>query len=239
MTQDNPISTFESVYAVPLHCDSCVTSVRNALKEIDGISKFDIDLKSQTLSVEGSVPPSRIVKAIQSTGKDAIIRGTGRPNSAAVCILESFDEKDRLNPVRGLARIVSLNDKQCLIDLTMNGVTKGIYYPSIRSNGNLSQGALSTGKSIYDISPIEVNEQSDLPDLASGQHFVIASMKIDDLIGRSVIVSQLKDKVAPDSLAGVIARSAGIWQNDKEVCSCTGKTVWQERKDAIDKGILF
>ena len=35
-------------------------------------------------------------------------------------------------------------------------------------------------------------------------------------------------RLGPGILAGVIARSAGAWTNDKTVCSCSGKTQWQE-----------
>lgn len=218
-----------------MECESCVSTVKNAIKDIKGITSFDIDLKEQRLKVEGSAPPSSIVKAIQSTGKDAIIRGTGKPNSAAVCILESF--QDNVNPVKGLARIVSVNPDEVLIDLTMNGVSKGIYYPSIRSNGNISNGALSTGTSIFQMKPVEVNEKSNLIGLFSGQQFVTLPLKIHELIGRSMVLSKLEDKVGEEDFVGVIARSAGAWENDKHVCSCTGKTVWQERDDAHEKGI--
>lgn len=203
------------------------------------------------VTTEGSIPPSEIVKAIQSTGRDAIIRGTGKPNSAAVCILESFDPKDFQQPVKGLARIVSVSQNDLFIDLTVNGLPKGTYYPSIRSSGNLSQGALSTGSLFYQLQPVEVELPSTLSTtinalgatvveqdgLFSGQSFLHAKLSIDDLIGRSVILSKLKDEVTSDSLCGVIARSAGVWENDKQVCTCSGKTVWQERTDALNKGI--
>lgn len=41
-----------------------------------------------------------------------------------------------------------------------------------------------------------------------------------------------------DTVLGIIARSAGMWDNDKTVCSCTGKTLWDERKDEVKKGML-
>ena len=31
---------------------------------------------------------------------------------------------------------------------------------------------------------------------------------------------------------GIIARSAGLFQNTKTVCACTGKTLWEERLEA-------
>ncbi|ABN67371.1 copper chaperone involved in lysine biosynthesis and oxidative stress protection [Scheffersomyces stipitis CBS 6054] len=244
-------NTFEIVLAVPMECQACVDSVSTVLKKTEGIKNFKVDLGANLVTTEGSIPPSEIVKAIQSTGRDAIIRGTGKPNSAAVCILESFDPKDFQQPVKGLARIVSVSQNDLFIDLTVNGLPKGTYYPSIRSSGNLSQGALSTGSLFYQLQPVEVELPSTLSTtinalgatvveqdgLFSGQSFLHAKLSIDDLIGRSVILSKLKDEVTSDSLCGVIARSAGVWENDKQVCTCSGKTVWQERTDALNKGI--
>lgn len=246
--------SFEIVFNVPLECQSCVDSVSQALKPLNGLSSFDIDLASNTVKTEGSLPPSAIVKAIQQTGKDAIIRGTGKPNSAAVCILESFDPKDIQQPVKGLARIVSVADNDLFVDLTVNGLPKGTYYPSIRTSGNLSQGALSTGRLFYELAPVDVETPSDSSTvvnslgafesdgtgpLYSGHAFLHANLSVGDLIGRSVILSKLRDEVSPDSLCGVIARSAGAWENDKQVCSCSGKTVWQERVDAVQKGVTL
>lgn len=41
-----------------------------------------------------------------------------------------------------------------------------------------------------------------------------------------------------NTLVGVIARSAGVWDNDKTVCSCTGRTLWQEREEEVGRGML-
>jgi copper chaperone for superoxide dismutase len=41
-----------------------------------------------------------------------------------------------------------------------------------------------------------------------------------------------------NTLTGVIARSAGTWENDKTICSCTGKTLWEERKEEVNRGML-
>ena len=34
--------------------------------------------------------------------------------------------------------------------------------------------------------------------------------------------------------AGVVARSSGVWGNEKKVCSCSGKDLWEEGQD-MDK----
>ena len=39
-------------------------------------------------------------------------------------------------------------------------------------------------------------------------------------------------KLGPGILAGVIARSAGTWSNDKSVCTCSGQTQWEEARSS-------
>jgi copper chaperone for superoxide dismutase len=51
------------------------------LVAIPGITKVEANLKDQLVFIEGTAPPSSIVTAIQNTGRDAILRGTGASNS--------------------------------------------------------------------------------------------------------------------------------------------------------------
>ena len=41
---------------------------------------MDANLKDQLIFIEGTAPPSSIVTAIQDTGRDAILRGSGNTN---------------------------------------------------------------------------------------------------------------------------------------------------------------
>ncbi|GEQ67605.1 hypothetical protein JCM33374_g1270 [Metschnikowia sp. JCM 33374] len=241
---------FETVFNVPMECQACVDAIVTSLEPLK-LTDVKIDLPTQTVTAIGGVSPSAIVRAIQSTGKDAIIRGTGKPNSAAVCILESFDDSDRDQPVKGLARIVAVSDSDIYVDFTVNGLPKGTYYPQVRASGNLSQGALSTGKLIHAFPSVEVTQPASLwstvssigafttesESMFAAQTFLHARLAVHELIGRSIVLSTVKDQVQENSLCGVIARSAGAWENDKQVCSCTGKTVWQEREQAVQRGV--
>lgn len=82
-------------------CESCVQDVSGSLHKLEGITKVDANLKDQLISIEGTgslfptqpdmvvlgrtvvltdcdiAAPSAIVSAIQGTGRDAILRGTG------------------------------------------------------------------------------------------------------------------------------------------------------------------
>ncbi|PCD29242.1 hypothetical protein AU210_011781 [Fusarium oxysporum f. sp. radicis-cucumerinum] len=248
MTADN---SFETLFAVPLSCDGCVKAVSDSLYKLGGISNVEGNLKDQLISVKGTAPPSAIVEAIQATGRDAILRGTGASNSAAVSILETFEDpvdgfyEEPRRDVRGLARMVQVSSGRTLVDLTIRGVSPGTYKASIRAYGDLKNGATSTGpvwtgddkKPRGDLGTIEVGEDG------RGAAFIDHGFQIWEVIGHAMVLTRQEEKDEPlkndkDTVVGIIARSAGMWDNDKTVCSCTGKTLWEERKDEVQRGML-
>ncbi|SCV05701.1 LANO_0H13278g1_1 [Lachancea nothofagi CBS 11611] len=242
MTKTTPEDSFEATYAVEMHCDSCVKDITSCLSSIPDIS-LDFHVQQKLLAVTGAVAPSVIISTLQKCGRDAIIRGTGKADSAAVSILETFEPVGvNDTPVRGLARIVSVSDTKTWVDITLNGLhNQGNYYASIRECGDISNGAASTGGSIYRFpEPIECKSKSDLgKNLYSGQAFLSAPLQVWELLGRSFMVTTDPEHRPGhgSEVCGVIARSAGVWQNDKQVCACSGKTVWQERLDAMNRNI--
>lgn len=72
-------------------CDGCVKDISGSLNKIEGINKVDANLKEQLVFIEGTAPPSKIVSAIQDTGRDAILRGSGTSNSTIPCSLFFFE----------------------------------------------------------------------------------------------------------------------------------------------------
>ena len=74
----------------------------------------------------------------QYTDADGTIAGS------AVCILETHSNSVS-NKIRGLARMVQVSSNMTLVDLTINGLTPGKYYATVRDTGDISQGAGSTG----------------------------------------------------------------------------------------------
>ncbi|KAK4956418.1 copper chaperone [Elasticomyces elasticus] len=217
--------------------------------QLQGIHNISADLQSQLISVTGTAAPSAIVSAIQETGRDAILRGSGKAESAAVCIMETHSSSV-IDQVRGLIRMVQVAPQLTLLDMTLRGVNPGNYNVTVREAGDISHGAASTG-GIWDLLQAK---QASPPRVAKGVFgtievgksglgsvFLDKPIQIWELIGRSIVVSRKQeafDKEDPDTLVGVIARSAGVWDNDKTVCSCSGKTVWEERKEQTAKGML-
>ncbi|KAH8432194.1 copper chaperone [Aspergillus melleus] len=75
------IEPFQTTFAVPMTCDGCVKDISSSLKKVEGVNKVDANLKDQLVFIEGTAAPSSIVTAIQATGRDAILRGSGTSNS--------------------------------------------------------------------------------------------------------------------------------------------------------------
>jgi len=244
------ISTpFQTLFAVPMTCESCVKDIRGSLSKLTGIQKVDANLKEQLVAIEGTAAPSAIVSAIQATGRDAILRGSGSSNSAAVCILETHSTETS-DKARGLARMVQVASNLTLVDLTIRGLSPGTYWATIRQTGDISHGAISTGAIWTDsakggiLKPRGALGTVQVGKNGVGSAFLESPIQIWEMIGRGMVVSRQHenkgqfDKNDENTLVGVIARSAGVWENDKTVCSCSGKTLWDERKDEVTKGMI-
>jgi len=225
-----------------------VKDVSSSLYKLDGVSKVEANLADQLVTIEGTVAPSTIVSAIQATGRDAILRGSGAPNSAAVCILETHAPNSP-NPVKGLARIVQLSPSSVLVDLAIRGLSPGRYWATVRETGDISSGVISAGGIWTDpnegaLKPRGFLGTVDVGKNGMGSAFVDRPVQLWEIIGRGMVISKrhegdtMLNKDDEDTLVGVIARSPGVWENDKIVCSCSGKNLWEERKDEVHKGML-
>ena len=152
--------------------------------------------------------------------------------------------------VKGLVRMVQVAPNLTLFDLTVKGLSPGKYWATIRATGDISKGVVSSGSIWAEgtkedptvpkgrLGTVEVGKNG------MGSVFIDKPLSIWEMIGRSLVVSKQHDgedkfdKNDEDTLVGVIARSAGVWDNDKTVCSCSGKTLWEERKNEVGKGML-
>ena len=149
--------------------------------------------------------------------------------------------------------MVQVSSNMTLVDLTINGLSPGRYWATVRQAGDISQGAASTG-GIWEAlkatvlgseppkEPRGVFGSIDVDEKGRGNVFMDQPVAIWEMIGRSMLLSKAKEgpfkREDPDTLVGVIARSAGVWDNDKMVCSCSGKNVWQERQEQVAQGMV-
>lgn len=166
-----------------------------------------------------------------------------------MCILETHSSTVK-DQVRGLIRMVQVGPAMTVLDMTLRGVSPGTYSVTVRESGNISDGAATTG-GIWDLLEAKKEQPArtakgifgtiEVGKTGLGSVFLDRPIQIWEMLGRSIVVSRKTeqfDKEDPDTLVGVIARSAGVWDNDKTVCSCSGKTVWEERTEQTSKGML-
>jgi copper chaperone for superoxide dismutase len=144
--------------------------------------------------------------------------------------------------VRGLVRMVEVAPSMTIVDLSIRGLSPGTYHATVRESGDISEGPESTGgiwealKSKTENKPargifgtVEVGKGG------VGAVFLDRPIHIWEMIGRSIVVSRQQDgkvsetranvhgldwrnvlqfdKNDPDTLVGVIARSAGVWDS--------------------------
>ena len=167
-----------------------------------------------------------------------------------MCILETHSTAVP-EKVRGLARMVEVSKNMTLVDLTIRGLPAGQYQATVRETGDISRGAASTG-GIWEalMTKLGVTQPPRghfgtifVGKDGRGSAFLDRPVSIWEIIGRSMVVSEQEkegsyEQEDPNTLVGVIARSAGVWDNDKTVCSCSGKNVWEERKEQVGRGML-
>lgn len=146
--------------------------------------------------------------------------------------------------------MVQVSPTLTLVDLTIRGLSPGKYEATVRETGDISRGAVSTG-GVWEAFKTSIGLQRpsrgyfgsvDVGKDGKGNVFLDAPVAIWEMIGRSMVVSRSREgpfaQNDPDTLVGVIARSAGVWDNEKAVCSCSGKNVWEERKEQVGKGMI-
>ncbi|KAL5186500.1 Copper chaperone for superoxide dismutase, chloroplastic/cytosolic [Glycine soja] len=218
-------------FMVDMKCEGCVNAVKNKLNEINGVKNVEVDLSNQVVRILGSTPVKTMTEALEQTGRKARLIGQGVPEdfliSAAVSEFKGPD-------IFGVVRLAQVNMELARIEANFSGLSPGKHGWSINEFGDLTRGAASTGKMFNPVN--EENSKEPLGDLGTleanekGEAFysgVKEKLRVADLIGRSVVVYATEDKSEHGITAAVIARSAGVGENYKKLCTCDGTTIWE------------
>jgi len=137
---------------------------------------------------------------------------------AAVCILDYNRTDSPHQDVRGLARIVQLpsSPTRTFVEVTIASYPPGLYDIVVRETGDLTKGIVSAGKVEKVLGKVKVDERG--WGEWSGE---VEGLEVWQVVGHALSV---------DQVAGVVARSAGVWDNMKKVCACSGRTIWEEHQ---------
>ncbi|XP_057812197.1 copper chaperone for superoxide dismutase, chloroplastic/cytosolic [Salvia miltiorrhiza] len=216
-------------FMVDMKCEGCVNSVRNKLQTVDGVKKVDVDLTNQVVRVLGNSPVKILTEALDQTGRKARLIGQGLPDdflvSAAVAEFKGPS-------IYGVVRLAQVNMELARIEANFSGLPPGKHGWSINQFGDLTKGAASTGKvfnplkdekeAVGDLGTLEVDEKGEA--FYSG---VKEKLRVGDVIGRSIAVYGSEDRSDEGIAAAVVARSAGVGENYKKLCTCDGTTIWE------------
>lgn len=229
--KDGVLPELLTEFMLDMKCEGCVSAVKNKLLTLDGIKGVDVDLSNQVVRVHGSLPVKTMLDALEQTGRKARLIGQGVPEdflvSAAVAEFKGPD-------IFGVVRLAQVNMELARIEASFSGLSPGKHGWVINEFGDLTKGAASTGK-VFNPANHEAAEEplGDLRTLDAGDtgeaYFsgVKQMLRVADLIGRSIVVYGTEDKSDPGIAAAVIARSAGVGENYKKLCTCDGTTIWE------------
>ena len=243
-------------FAVEMTCQSCVSVIEHVLKFTEGVQSFNINLHDEQVTVQTYLPSGKVQQILEETGRKAILRGHGTTQDgiqnhigAGVSIMSGE------NNIQGVVRFVQVDRERCIVDGTIDGLQKGLHGLHIHELGDISDGCESLGdhynpnnnqhggiidkeKHVGDLGNINADDRK-------RAQFRLESpdVKVWDVIGRSIVVTEHEDDLGKGNNSqskidgnsgqrlayGIIARSAGLFQNTKKICACTGKTLWEER----------
>ncbi|XP_056298688.1 copper chaperone for superoxide dismutase-like [Pseudoliparis swirei] len=239
-------------FAVQMTCESCAVKVRAALEGKAGVTSVSVDVGKERVLVESALTSAEVQALIEGTGRRAVLKGIGGSEhdlGSAVAMLAGGGR------VQGVVRFLQLSEQRCLIDGTIDGLEPGPHGLHVHTLGDLTLDCLSCGdhynpsgrphggpgdseRHVGDLGNVVAG-----PDGRASFRQEDSQLKVWDVIGRSLVVDAGEDDLgrglhplsketgnSGERLAcGIIARSAGLFQNPKQICACDGVTLWEER----------
>ncbi|XP_070785828.1 copper chaperone for superoxide dismutase [Enoplosus armatus] len=243
-------------FAVQMTCESCADKVRAALEGKPGVASVSVDVSKEEVLVESALTSAEVQALIEGTGRRAVLKGIGGSEQdlgSAVAMLAGVEK------IQGVVRFLQLSEERCLIDGTIDGLEPGPHGLHVHTLGDLTLDCLSCGEHYNPFgrqhgSPGDSERHvGDLGNIVAGPdgrasfRLEDRQLKVWDVIGRSLVVDTGEDDLgrgdhplskqtgnSGERLAcGIIARSAGLFQNPKQICACDGVTLWEERDRPI------
>lgn len=175
----------------------------------------------------------------EQTGFITVIKGLGTLSSA-VAELRPAPAYSSESPVYGVVRLSQLEDSNCFVEGSIGGLcvnrTSTHYSLAVHEFGNLDGDIYEElGERLL----VLKEEQKVRLDGKLSIWKVIPDCKVHDLIGRSIAISEIDRNVSTPTRkvlsAGVVARASTVEVNKKQICSCSGKTLWDERLERKQK----
>lgn len=171
----------------------------------------------------------------EQTGILTVVKGLGSLDSAVAELKPPNKPVKGGQQVMGIVRVSQVANNHCFFDGSIDGfapdIAPGKYSLAIHEFGDLSSDTYDTlGEKIVHIDDQMVENNFKLMSIRK----IVPNCIVARMIGLSVALSSQSHEHPPEKqilTAGVLARASTIQENKKQFCSCSGKTLWEERKE--------
>ena len=125
-----------------MSCAACSSRVEKAVSKVPGVTACSVSLLTNSMGVEGDVPPETVIHAVEDAGYGASLKGQG-PAAQVQSASEAEDAlKDRETPVLKHRLIASLGFLAVLMYMSMGHMMWGWPLPHFMDGNHVAMGLL-------------------------------------------------------------------------------------------------
>ena len=125
-----------------MSCAACSSRVEKAVSKVPGVTACSVSLMTNSMGVEGDVPPETVIHAVEDAGYGASLKGQGTAAQAQSASEAEDALKDRETPVLKHRLIASLGFLAVLMYMSMGHMMWGWPLPHFMDGNHVAMGLL-------------------------------------------------------------------------------------------------
>ena len=125
-----------------MSCAACSSRVEKAVSKVPGVTACSVSLLTNSMGVEGDVPPETVIHAVEDAGYCASLKGQGTAAQAQSASEAEDALKDRETPVLKHRLIASLGFLAVLMYMSMGHMMWGWPLPHFMDGNHVAMGLL-------------------------------------------------------------------------------------------------
>ena len=125
-----------------MSCAACSSRVEKAVSKVPGVTACSVSLLTNSMGVEGDVPPETVIHAVEDAGYGASLKGQGTAAQAQSASEAEDALKDRETPVLKHRLIASMGFLAVLMYMSMGHMMWGWPLPHFMDGNHVAMGLL-------------------------------------------------------------------------------------------------
>ena len=125
-----------------MSCAACSSRVEKAVSKVPGVTACSVSLLTNSMGVEGDVPPETVIHAVEDAGYGASLKGQGTAAQAQSASEAEDALKDRETPVLKHRLIASLGFLAVFMYMSMGHMMWGWPLPHFMDGNHVAMGLL-------------------------------------------------------------------------------------------------